>query len=113
MKKKPFMVRQGDVFVIQVNDDVATGNEIKRDNGRVILAYGEVTGHAHAILDKNVELWEPSNKEALAVGTRILKVLQPATLQHDEHAKIELPAGTYEVRIQREYTPQGLRNVAD
>jgi hypothetical protein len=31
---------------------------VARDKGRVILAYGEQTGHAHALVDPNVELFE-------------------------------------------------------
>ena len=34
-------------------------------------------------------------------------------LLHEEHAPIDLPAGSYIVRIQREYSPEALRNVAD
>lgn len=31
---------------------------VARDAGRVVLAYGEVTGHSHAVLEPNVELFE-------------------------------------------------------
>jgi hypothetical protein len=36
-----------------------------------------------------------------------------ATLVHDEHSPVKLPHGTYEIRIQREYTPKEIRRVAD
>lgn len=111
---KPFMVRQGDVFIRKVADDVKVGEEIKRDKDRVILAYGEVTGHAHAITDKNAVLFQALDPKAIELGTRFLKILDKvATLNHDEHGSINLPQGTYEVVTQVEYTPQGLRNVAD
>ena len=46
--------RQGDVLILRVNS-VPDGLKVEpRDNGRVILAYGEVTGHAHAIADHRV-----------------------------------------------------------
>lgn len=111
--------RQGDVGIFRIGDaedEVLTkklGKEIKRDNGRIVVQWGEVTGHHHAIATKGVKFFEPTDEAALDLGNRILQVLQPATLTHDEHAQIELPAGMYEVRIQKEYTPQGLRNVAD
>ena len=53
------------------------------------------------------------------VGRTHLVVEEPAALVHDEHDRIDLAPGTYEVRRQREYTPpvptraQGFRRVAD
>ena len=107
--------RQGDVAFIKVDaDGVKLGEPIPRDKGRVILAFGEVTGHHHAISDKNVNFFKAVDPKDVALGSRFLQVNDSsALLTHDEHGSIELPVGTYEVRIQREYTPQGLRNVAD
>ena len=47
---KKFQVRQGDVYII-ADQGVPTDGMPKQklDNGRCILAYGEVTGHAHAM----------------------------------------------------------------
>jgi hypothetical protein len=45
---KPTLVRQGDVPIVATTIP-AGAVPVKRDGGRVILAYGEVTGHAHAI----------------------------------------------------------------
>ncbi len=44
---------------------------------------------------------------------RFLKVTRTVELKHEEHTRIELPAGKYRVVQQVEYTPLGLRNVAD
>lgn len=106
--------RQGDVILIEVKDAEA-GKRIARDRGRVVLAYGEVTGHAHAIRSRDATLFETKEQQgaALALGTRILAARRPVALEHDEHATIKVPAGTYLVRIQREYSPEELRNVAD
>jgi hypothetical protein len=44
------LYRQGDVLVQQV-DEIPDGlHAVPLDKGRVILAYGEVTGHAHAVV---------------------------------------------------------------
>jgi hypothetical protein len=43
------MKRQGDVLLIPVDEIPAGLKTVPRDNGRVILAYGEATGHAHAV----------------------------------------------------------------
>lgn len=99
--------RQGDVFIIETNAIPTDAAEVKRDDGRVVLAYGEVTGHAHAIHDKSAVL--------LSFGAeRFLRVTQPVTLRHEEHSKIELPPASYRVVIQREYVPNELpRTVLD
>ncbi len=43
------MVRQGDVLLIRSNSGLKAASPVARENGRVILAHGEVTVHAHAI----------------------------------------------------------------
>jgi hypothetical protein len=53
--------RQGDVMIERIGD-VAELPEglvpVARDRGRVVLAWGEISGHAHAIADPNAELVE-------------------------------------------------------
>lgn len=46
---------QGDVCLFRMPDHIKidTSNEIAARNGRLILAEGEVTGHHHAIWDRN------------------------------------------------------------
>ena len=96
--------RQGDVLLIEV--EPVQGEEVKRDAGRVILAYGEVTGHAHAIREKSVKLVEWD-------GARYVSSDQPFTIVHEEHNTVAMPAGTFKVIHQREYTPQEIRRVVD
>lgn len=54
MKKYPKQFRQGDVLLVRVSNLPAKATVRARENGRVILAHGEVTGHAHAITEKKV-----------------------------------------------------------
>lgn len=105
MKTKQF--RQGDVLVERVENETKTGEEVPRENGRVILAHGEVTGHAHAITESGVTM----RRDAEATELEIKEAV--AMLTHDEHATIPLERGTYRVIRQREYTPEAIRNVAD
>ena len=119
------MYRQGDVAIIPMDlfketfPETSTEKEtqVKRDKGRVVLAYGEVTGHAHAIADPHVEMWTMLGaKDNAAPGNdndRILHCLDEVQLDHEEHETIKLPAGLYVVRRQREYGPEELRTVAD
>ena len=73
--------RQGDVYV-QKFDVLPEGcKPVKRDNGGVVLAYGEVTGHAHQFKEKHVTLYSNDN------GRRFLVIEgKPATLFHEELA---------------------------
>jgi hypothetical protein len=96
--------RQGDVLLLAI-DPEAPQEEVRtvpRQGGRVVLAEGEVTGHAHAIHSPAATL--------LRVGTdadapRFLRTSAPVDLVHEEHATIALPKGIYSVVIQREYVP--------
>lgn len=108
--------RQGDVCIIPINapDSISrhSFSPVERDRGRVVLQYGEVTGHAHAIVEEDVELFSPG--EASELAERFLRVGgDGAVLVHEEHAPITLEPGWYEVRRQREYEPEAIRLVAD
>lgn len=106
------MYRQGDVLLRRVDAIPAAAAAEKTDNGRVVLAYGEVTGHAHAIAESEAQSF--SMPAAAGVVQRFLAVASSgATLRHEEHSAIELPPGIYEIVQQREYSPEAIRNVAD
>ena len=106
-KKNRTIFRQGDVMVIRVDAIPPGAKPVKRDNGRIVLAYGEVTGHVHAITDEEVTMFEVDK------GICYLDVQMEAFLRHEEHGTIPLAPGKYEVRRQREYSPEEIRNVAD
>ena len=80
--------------------------EQKPTAGELVLAEGEATGHAHVIDDVRAELRDEGWS-----GRRFVVVEDGATvsLEHDEHDTLDVPAGIYEIRIQREYTPRGLQ----
>lgn len=103
--------RQGDVMIQRVEIELpADAESVEPDRGRVILAYGEVTGHAHAIkAGPTVQLLTVPGQDDrwLRIGS------DGAELRHEEHATIALPPGLYRVRIQREYSPEAIRRVAD
>lgn len=97
--------RQGDVMLIKV-DALPDGAKREQVKDRIVLAYGEVTGHAHAIKDKTTELYKFD-------VDMFLKVLNTTNLVHEEHGAITIEPGIYKVVRQREYTPREIRNVAD
>lgn len=105
------LYRQGDVLIRTI-DAIPNGAKDVTPKDRIVLAYGEVTGHAHAIAPD--EAREFSLADAAGVVRRFLKVVGgEAIVRHEEHAAIPLPTGLYEIVIQREYHPEAIRNVAD
>ncbi len=101
------MYRQGDVLLIPATIPQAA-RPVGADSSRLVLAEGEATGHAHTVLASEAELYETANS-----AERWLRVHVRATLTHQEHGAIALPAGDYRVVRQREYSPEAIRQVAD
>jgi hypothetical protein len=120
---KTFTIRQGDVALVLVPALPAGCTAIPLDKGRIVLAYGEVTGHAHAIADHAVSEAAAAEIAEAAIaraklwrapdGSRFLQVTAPVTLKHEEHTQHTIPPGIYHLPRQVEYTPAALRNVAD
>lgn len=113
-----------------------------RENGKIILAHGEVTGHSHQVVldldssEENLDLELYQYFEDPSNHRRYLIALAPCVLRHQEHDPIYLdpdnPAearqgdvylipihgsefgkGLWEVRRQFEYTPQRIVQVLD
>lgn len=111
--------RQGDVALVRV-DSLPKGLEpTKRDHiGRIVLAYGEASGHSHAIRDSHVTGFRMAGSEEvdyIEVGGS-----GAATLNHEyesgkqaEHHALDLPPGAYKVVRQQEYSPEAIRRVVD
>ncbi len=106
-----FNARQGDVLITRITEIPKGLREVERDRGRVVLAYGEVTGHAHAIVDDPVTMFAPADVDEMT--DRFLRVEQEVAVEHEEHDTIKLEPGDYLVRRQREYAPEAPVYVAD
>lgn len=99
-------IRQGDVALVRIDSIPKNAKKVER-TGAIVLAHGEVTGHAHTIAEPSVEIYERD-------GVMYLNVHDGgATLEHQEHAAIAVEPGTYLVQKQVEYTPEAIRSVAD
>jgi hypothetical protein len=96
-------IRQGDVLLVPVgNEPPATATETKE----VILALGEVTGHAHRLAGTAVLEWtEGKDRYVHVLGN------EPGTLAHEEHdpipAPVVVPGQTYRVVQQQEWDLRG------
>ena len=93
----PLSFRQGDVLLVEVAEIPEEAQPESR-SGRIVLAEGEATGHAHAI-------HEPDARAFTHDGERFLLTRSKAQLVHEEHGTIEVPDGAWRVVIQREYEP--------
>lgn len=99
--------RQGDVLLVKVDLDALPQGAVQQDvDGRIVLAYGEVTGHAHAIDATLASMYQWK-------GDRLLEAKVGARLVHEEHNPIDLEPGYYRVVQQREYEPGSYRTVID
>ena len=96
--------RQGDVYI----STIEVIPEGARQLPHCVLAEGEATGHCHRIVEtQHAKLLQLGDQRFLCVNAA------EVTLMHDEHAPIKLPAGSYRIWQQREYSPVGIRTVVD
>lgn len=107
----PRSIRQGDVLLVPCASIPKNAQPVPRDNGRVVLAYGEVTGHAHAMADT---LDDPACELLTTGDERFLRVDRVSQLLHEEHTAHEVAPGAWKVVRQREWTDADEpRQVAD
>lgn len=105
------MLAQGDILFIKRDCVIKDGYE--KDDG--VIALGESTGHIHRI--------RPGQDAALRLiaGVMYVEAIKECIIEHvnqsgfstGDHSEIVLPAGNWEIRRQREYTPDGFRQVSD
>lgn len=112
-------IRQGDVLLIRLEQapeafvaEVGRRlDRVARDRGRLVLAEGEATGHAHVIESDEAELLR-EDEQLLDPGQAVELYLlvhgaEPVPLVHEEHASLPVPPGVYRVVRQREYRDPG------
>ncbi len=84
--------QQGDVILIR--REGVEGKKLKTN----CIQEGEHTGHAHRITSGNGALFQHND-------TKFLRVVDGATVTHEEHLPITIEEGDYEVRIVRQKDP--------
>lgn len=104
------LYQQGDVLIELIE---SIPKDVKKESPKkrgIVLAEGEVTGHAHVITE---------TKKAQLLTNRynkmFLEVFSDVELKHEEHKKVKIPVGKYIVRKVREYDPfeDEIREVKD
>lgn len=137
MSESVKVVRHGDVILVRL-DSAPSGlefSDVPADNGRTVLAYGEVTGHSHALKASEATLVKTKHSPKVsswlkgivknvgnvesciaANGNEIefLNVVKNgAVLDHQEHPPVALDEGCYLVIHQQEYSPGEVKQVRD
>ena len=101
--------QQGDVLLKLVAGLPQGVKAVSATAGRYILAEGEATGHAHAVLVcPAVKMYERG-------GTLYLQVTEETEVVHEEHHKQTVAPGVYEIGRVVEVDPfeNAIRAVAD
>jgi len=124
MKQMKYQGRQGDTLTIHSSCPSLRAETRARlfgalkykeiqftEEGRIPLAYGEVSGHAHAIYEEGVAQLLVSNDVQETV--KHLNITGAAILQHEEHEAIGLKEGQNVTLIQNEYKLKKIQRVAD
>ncbi|MGW3418219.1 hypothetical protein [Streptomyces phaeochromogenes] len=93
------------MLVVAVDELPPKSLPVPREDGVIVLAHGEVTGHRHAIAEPHAELLAAPEDDD-DDERRFLRIIgASAHLVHEEHGTITLPGGVYQVIRQREYDP--------
>lgn len=113
---------QGDLLARRVDAIPEGYAPVDRPRGGHVVAHSE-TGHHHVVQEapraQRAKLYRPIDDTGPEAGmVAYLEVLEEhADLVHmrewDTHETVRLPAGIWEIRRQREWTPDGWRRVED
>lgn len=108
---------QGDLMLRRIEALPANAKPLAADRGVFVVAHSE-TGHNHVIdAAPNVQ-WYGTDDPMVSYlevieATDATETLLRHLRGHDTHKTIVIPPGVFELRRQREYTPEGWRRVED
>lgn len=108
---------QGDLLIRRINKLPQDIKQASSKDGHFVVAESET--HHHHVIDArpNVKVYDTENPllsyleviEATDATETLLRHLRG----HDTHETISIAPGIYELRRQREHTPEGWRRAAD
>lgn len=103
---------QGDLMIRRIDKLPAAVKKAEPEKGRHVLAHSE-TGHHHVIDSRNAQLFIDETNQFIAY----LSVAETSEIEHlrsfDTHEALRVTPGNYEIRRQREHTPEGWRRAQD
>ena len=116
MKTLNNFAAQGDFIIRRIKEIPANAEPVMADGQHFIVAHSE-TGHNHVMERTHVTAFKPQDVKDVDLYNLFFSVAQDTEITHlrnfDTHESIMVPPGNYEVRRQREYTPEGFRRAAD
>ncbi len=119
MKMFSTICAQGDVLFRAVDAIPGDAVPVAPIGNDLVVTHSE-TGHHHVMVLDNRVAGEPAVEMFSAADNPLLawiRVNRPTALEHrrphNTHESIMFAPGLYEVRRQREYTPEGWRQVQD
>ena len=95
------ILRHGDISFHEI-DKLPTGLTEIAHKGEMVLALGETTGHRHVLTVERSKILE-SKWYKDASGGYYVSLSAPATVTHEEHKLIEVPAGIYKINNEQEF----------
>ncbi len=106
---------QGDILIVaqglipRLDVDVSKLAAAEVENGRLILARGEATGHHHSFPHmRGATLFRDTSNSPV-----VFAVENPAPLEHQEHGTINFAPGKFNIIRQRTYHAGMARKVVD
>jgi hypothetical protein len=112
MRDKRPILRQGDVLLVPIRSAPQARIPVRPENGRLVLAHGEATGHHHSFrLEDRLALFREDGSGGglfLVIGRG-----EPAALEHQEHHTLRVAPGAYKVLRQRTMSSGIVSRVAD
>ena len=108
---------QGDLFIRRIDKLPAGLKPMTTEAGKYIVAHSE-TGHHH-VIEARPHVTVFATDDPLVSYLQVVEATDAmeTVIEHlrnfDTHESIKVGAGNYEIRRQREYTPEGWRRVAD
>jgi len=117
MKTFKDQAAQGDLMIIRIRELPSAAKKVESEKGVFIVAHSE-TGHNHVIADRpGVNLYTTGDPMIsyleVIEATDVTETLLEHLRSYDTHETIKIPAGIFEIRRQREYSPEGWRRVED
>lgn len=108
---------QGDLLLRRIDRLPDGVKPMATEKGAFVVAHSE-TGHNH-VIDKRPGVTVYTGEDPMVSYLEVIEATEKteALLRHlrghDTHETVIIPPGTYELRRQREYTPEGWRRVED
>lgn len=108
---------QGDLLIRRIDVLPSNLSLILAIKGQYIVAHSE-TGHNHVIAERQNVTLHSSGDPMISYlqvieATDAIEVFIEHLRSFDTHESIKINPGIYEIRRQREYTPEGWRRVED